>query len=80
MTDIVERLRQKARGSDARGEGMSSQQIEWIAADEIERLRGELAEQTIRAAAIAVDNGRLRYELAQLKLAPAAVTHSKGKS
>ena len=39
---IVERLRQKARGSDARGEGMSSQQIEWIAADEIERLRGEL--------------------------------------
>ena len=41
MTDIVGRLRKQATAAQTLTGNMSSQTIEWLAADEIERLRAE---------------------------------------
>jgi HAMP domain-containing protein len=44
MSDLIERLRSCARWGTMTSEFEASDRIEWIAADEIERLRRELAE------------------------------------
>jgi len=67
MNDLIERLRSCARWGTMTNGFEASDRIEWMAADEIERLRDEVKKSHQSLTWTADENARLESELAEAR-------------